>query len=42
LNHTTSIGIIAYGAEPKQTFANAARFLFSLITEIDDVDEKWH
>ena len=39
VNHTADVGIIAYGADVKQAFANAARGLFSLITEIDDVRE---
>ena len=42
LNHTADVGIIAYGADMKQAFANAARGLFSLITELDDVDEVLH
>ena len=39
LNHTADVGIIAYGANMKETFANAAKALFSLITELDDVEE---
>ena len=39
LNHTADVGIIAYGADMSQAFANAARGLFSLITELDDVEE---
>jgi len=39
INHTADVGIIAYGADISQAFANAARALFSLITELDDVDE---
>ena len=39
LDHTADVGIIAYGADLKQAFANAARGLFSLITELDDVEE---
>ncbi len=42
LNHTADIGIIAYGADISQAFANAARALFSLITELDDVEETLH
>jgi SHS2 domain-containing protein len=42
LNHTADVGIIAYGADMKQAFANAARGLFSLITELDNVDEVIH
>ena len=39
VNHTADVGVIAYGADIKQAFANAARALFSLITELDDVQE---
>ena len=35
IDHTADIGILAYGADMKQVFANAARGLFSLITELD-------
>jgi SHS2 domain-containing protein len=42
MNHTADVGIIAYGADTKQAFANAARGLFSLITELDDVEEILH
>jgi SHS2 domain-containing protein len=39
LDHTADIGIIAYGVDLKQTFANAATGLFSLITDLDKVVE---
>jgi SHS2 domain-containing protein len=39
LDHTADVGIIAYGADLSQAFANAARGLFSLITELGDVEE---
>lgn len=39
LDHTADVGIIAYGADTKQAFVNAARGLFSLITELNDIDE---
>jgi len=39
VDHTADVGIIAYGADMSQAFANAARALFSLITELDDVAE---
>jgi len=42
LDHTADVGIIAYGADMKQAFANAAKGLFSLITELDDVEEVLH
>ncbi len=42
VDHTADVGIIAYGADISQAFANAARALFSLITELDDVGEILH
>ncbi|MCJ7426740.1 MAG: archease [Dehalococcoidales bacterium] len=42
LDHTADIGIIAYGADLKQAFANAARGLFSLITSLGGVEEALH
>jgi len=39
IDHTADVGIVAYGADMSQAFANAARALFSLITELDDVTE---
>jgi len=42
LDHTADVGIIAYGADLSQAFANAARGLFSLITDLDDVEEILH
>jgi len=42
LDHTADVGIIAYGADLRQAFANAAKGLFSLITELGDVDEALH
>jgi SHS2 domain-containing protein len=42
LDHTADVGIIAYGADLSQAFANAAKALFSLITELDDVEEVLH
>jgi len=42
VNHTADVGIIAYGDDISQAFANAARALFSLITELDDVEEILH
>ncbi len=39
INHTADVGIIAYGADMNQAFANAARALFSLITDLDSVAE---
>ena len=37
IDHTADIGILAYGADMKQVFANAARGLFSIITNLDNV-----
>jgi len=42
IDHTADVGIRAYGANMNEAFANAARALFSLITELDDVDEVLH
>jgi len=42
VDHTADVGIVAYGADVNQAFANAARALFSLITELDDVEEILH
>jgi len=42
VNHTADVGIIAYGTDMNEAFANAARGLFSLITELDDVEEVLH
>ena len=40
LDHTADMGIIAYGTDMKQLFSNSALALFSLITELDSVEEK--
>ncbi len=40
IDHTADVGIIAYGTEIKQVFANAALALFSLITELDNIREE--
>lgn len=42
IDHTADVGIIAYGNDVKQAFANAGRALFSLITELDNVGEVLH
>jgi SHS2 domain-containing protein len=39
-DHTADVGIIAYGADIKQLFSNAALALFSLITEVGSINEK--
>jgi SHS2 domain-containing protein len=42
LDHTADVGIIAYGVDLKQAFANAAKGLFSLITNPGDIEEALH
>jgi SHS2 domain-containing protein len=42
VDHTADVGIRAYGASINQAFANAAKALFSLITELDNIDEVLH
>ena len=39
MNHTADIGIVARGSSINQAFANAAKGLFSLITNLVDVTE---
>jgi SHS2 domain-containing protein len=42
IDHTADVGIIAYGADIKELFSNAALALFSLITELESIEEKLH
>jgi SHS2 domain-containing protein len=42
IDHTADVGVIAYGADLDQAFANAARALFSLMAEPDDIAEALH
>jgi len=42
VDHTADVGIRAYDASLNQAFAKAAKALFSLITELDNVDEVLH
>jgi SHS2 domain-containing protein len=42
IDHTADIGIIAYGTDIEELFSNAALALFSLITELESVEEKLH
>jgi len=42
IEHTADVAIRAYGTDMKQAFANAAKGMFSLITELDDVEEVMH
>ena len=40
LEHTADIGVIAYGDDLRQLFRNAARGLFSIIVELNDIESK--
>jgi len=42
IDHTADVGIIAYGADVEELFSNAALALFSLITELESIEEKMH
>jgi SHS2 domain-containing protein len=42
IDHTADVGIIVYGTDVKELFANAALALFSLITEPESIQEKSH
>jgi len=42
IDHTADVGIIAYGTDIEQLFCNAALALFSLITELESIQEKSH
>ena len=42
IDHTADIGIIAYGTDVEELFSNAALALFSLITELESIEEKSH
>jgi SHS2 domain-containing protein len=37
IDHTADVGIRAYGADMQQAFANAAKAMFSLITDLDAI-----
>jgi SHS2 domain-containing protein len=39
IDHTADVAIAAYGADLKKAFANAALGMFSIITDIDKVNE---
>jgi SHS2 domain-containing protein len=41
-DHTADVGIVAYGADIKELFSNAALALFSLITEPGSIEERSH
>ena len=40
IDHTADVGIIAYGSDLKEAFANSAYGMFSLIADLDVVQEK--
>ena len=40
IEHTADIGIVARGRDLKETYANAARGMFSLIVDIDSIEEE--
>jgi SHS2 domain-containing protein len=42
MDHTADVGIIAYGTDIEELFCNAALALFSLITELESIQEKVH
>jgi SHS2 domain-containing protein len=42
IDHTADVGIIAYGEDMEDLFSNAALALFSLITDLESIDEKLH
>jgi SHS2 domain-containing protein len=40
IEHTADTGIVAYGADLREAFANAAYAMFSLMADLECVDEK--
>ena len=40
IDHTADVGIIAYGSDLKEAFANSAYAMFSLIADLEGVKEK--
>ena len=40
IDHTADVGIIAYGSDLEEAFANAAYGMFSLIADLEEVREK--
>lgn len=40
IEHTADAGVRAYGADLKEAFANAAKGMFSLITDLDNLEER--
>lgn len=39
IDHTADIGIVAYGAELKEAFVNAAYAMFSLMADLEEVNQ---
>lgn len=42
IDHTADVGLLAYGNDFKEAFANLACGMFSLIAELDEVHESIH
>ena len=42
IDHTADVGIIAYGTDIEELFSNAALALFSLITELESIENIFH
>ena len=42
IDHTADIGIVAYGSDLNEAFANAAYGMFSLIADLDSIRESLH
>jgi len=40
IEHTADTGVVAYGADLKEAFANAACAMFSLMADLDRVEER--
>ncbi len=40
MEHTADVGIVAYGTSIEKAFTNAGRALFSLITDLEDINER--
>ncbi|MGB9598094.1 MAG: archease, partial [Candidatus Poribacteria bacterium] len=40
IDHTADIGIIAYGKDLSELFANSAYAMFDILTEADKIDSK--
>jgi len=42
IDHTADVGIVAYGSDLNEAFANAAYGMFSLIADLDNIRESLH